>query len=208
MFSLLQLSSGFVGADSFHFSYAGTLLAYNTFGGEILGLLVLLAILSITSNIDSYSNKTDRFDDVIVSVVDVNTNELKSQNWDTTSSEVEGHYETSKIDTTKNENTQIKIRKVIEADALRNNMKTDSNDVKLNRKVLNLQGNVIIDRNNTDDAKLIDGRSSLELAFWVCLLIRLSLAFGSMLAATVLRRHLMVWAIFAPKVSTVCFYIY
>ena len=41
-FGALQLSSGFVGADSFHFAWAGSLLAINTFGGEVCVLLTLL----------------------------------------------------------------------------------------------------------------------------------------------------------------------
>ena len=40
---VVQLSSGFVGADTFNFSYAGSLLAANTFGGEVAALLALLA---------------------------------------------------------------------------------------------------------------------------------------------------------------------
>ena len=36
---------GFIGADTFHFVYAGCLLALNTFGGEMCMMVTLLAVV-------------------------------------------------------------------------------------------------------------------------------------------------------------------
>ena len=54
----LQLSAGFVGADTFHFGYAGSMLAANTFGYDILficinfwGLLNFRDVIDIPSDI-------------------------------------------------------------------------------------------------------------------------------------------------------------
>ena len=124
-----QVATGFIGANAFHFYYAGILLAIDTFGHIILGqLLLIIFIVSIFTNIQ------DGFKMNSIS----NISESKYLN-----NKCFQHNEN-------NRNIQILIK--------------------------------------------IGLATSLTLSILITL--------GSTIATTILRRHLMVWAIFAPKVKS------
>ena len=103
----VQVGVGFIGTDAFHFHYAGELLALNTFGYEIIGLLTAAAFLLFV------------FESLAITT-------HAARKW---------------------------------------------------------------------------RRTTLRLGALLLLAMYMSVALGSVLAAAVLRRHLMVWAVFAPKVS-------
>jgi len=59
-FGSLQVASGFVGADTFQFNFAGTMLAINTFGHIPIGLLLLSVTNSLVhTNIDAQESFSD-----------------------------------------------------------------------------------------------------------------------------------------------------
>jgi GPI ethanolamine phosphate transferase 3 subunit O len=55
-----QLSSGFIGADRFDFKYAGTMLAINTFGAEVVVMAVVMVVVSMGAEYADRSGFTDK----------------------------------------------------------------------------------------------------------------------------------------------------
>jgi GPI ethanolamine phosphate transferase membrane region len=56
----MQLSSGFIGADRFDFNYAGTLLAMNTFGAEVVMMVVTMVVVSMYDHYADSGNAIDK----------------------------------------------------------------------------------------------------------------------------------------------------
>lgn len=163
-----QLSAGFIGIEEFHFLYAGTFLAINTFGGEIFFFLLLLFVarLNVFKNLQlNYCTQG---------------NEKKKAEMK--------HYD-DKIEKTKNKTDEY----------LFNNNNNDSNNTDNNNNN-DYHGNYghKSDCNNGNDK--INNRNTDIILLLTWSTYRLSVLTMSCCCALLHRRHLMVWAVFAPKV--------
>jgi hypothetical protein len=147
----LQLSSGFIGSDEFHFYRAGTFLAVNTFGGEILFFLLCISSMKFILFFAHF---------------------FPTNGKDSVKFEMEENKEI-------NNTEKIKLKKT----------KIDLND--------NTKTELIEKHTEYDDMKK---NEIIFVVVWCT--YRVSVLTMSCMCAFLHRRHLMVWAVFAPKVST------
>lgn len=54
----MQLWAGFVGADKFHFAYAGTMVAVNTFGADLLAVVVCAVLGTLFASPADHLSRT------------------------------------------------------------------------------------------------------------------------------------------------------
>ena len=147
------------------------MLAMNTFGHDYLGYLLLLVM--VISMFGLYHT------------VCINKQENRYINMNSH----EKYENSSAEESNLNRNILDSSKDIRNEDIPTTNNDDHSKELKTDNK--------IIDKTKHFNVILF---SSIRSSFLCILCLRIACAFGSALAAFILRRHLMVWAIFAPKV--------